>query len=834
MDPPCIGAPNVSESQPRSTQALRSQAIQPGDTTESTEKVQPSPRKTQTAKRRKQGMKTASAGTRQKKDEKARAQSTPLDNDAMASKQLDALCEEPSTELGSTAESATVSPAGDSESTHSDSEPRISTEVAPSPETDVLSEPESTGSDISESSIDKAQEDRIRLEKQRNVAIDDLKGLVTVEGSCLKGLYRNAASDRQIKNFLVTSGLYDFKSRTWTDIPTDPQANEDMRAPFAKVIQKIIDGLGNVRKTRSVVDTHDTSFTHYYDSTQVSMPSLAIKATGPSFAHPRNTAEPKPIAIGFSNVASVFDIRRDPDTSETDVDHLAVYTRQIMLHQQNRLFARSMLLTESQARLVHCDCSGGYKTDAIHINEEPYTLVRLILGLSSANETILGLDTSVQWKVKNGVRISGTVSTVDASGKRVKYPLSLNEPGFARTGVRGGGPVCWNARDKNGNPILLKDSWRTDSQPPEYTFLKKAQGVGGVVQMVAFDDARAQTKTFRPPCFDLSAEGFENRTMSRATLTRYGAPLHRFTSQRQVVEALRDAIKGHLNLLKAGVLHQDISIDNILFGEGGGEYKGVIIDLGMAAEVNGPSTYVPVEHPGGTYLYTSVCVLDALNPCYPALPRDYLDDLESFFYVFCHLLYGFEGPGRQAADAYKPDSVLARWEIPVLRNASLNKLHYLTMLGPECRRPPLYWSTACTELCDKLRKYLLPLVTTKVHIRDRDGRRVRKALLENLHDGLDAHYTAILALFDTALEELDKPGGTDPRAPFIPSCPSSPYSEHESGFHVPSYFGKLKKSAKRRSSRDLGDSDSDSDTPPHKRLRTTTSSSSGAESTNID
>ncbi|KAF6760845.1 hypothetical protein DFP72DRAFT_843121 [Ephemerocybe angulata] len=626
---------------------------------------------------------------------------------------------------------------------------------------------------------DVSQDDSIDLEKQRKAAIDDLHRMVTVDGDCLKDFYKNSASDRQIKRFLTASSLYDYRSASWTDLAMGAQSKSDLHARFFKVIRVILEGLGSVRSSRKVVDTRDIRFAHYEDSTQASKPSMSIKATGPSFAEPRTlgAVPPSSNAVGFSNVTSVLDVELDANVSEADVDHLAVYNRQIHLHQRNRLFSRSILLTQSHVRLAHCDRSGGYKTTAININDHPATLVRLILGLASPSEAVLGLDTSVQWSVKNGIKVSGTISTVDAFGKRVKYPLSLDEPVFMGRDVRGGGPVCWNARDKNGRRILLKDSWRTDSQTSEYTFLKRAQGLGGVVQMLGYEDARAQTKSFRPASSDLAADDFENRTMSRATLTRYGSPLHQFKSQRQVVEALRDAIKGHRNLLKAGVLHQDVSTDNILFGEDSGEYKGVVIDLGMAAEVNGPSTDVAVETPGGTYLYTSVCVLDALNRLYVPLPRDYLDDLESFFYVLGHLLYGFEGPGRQAADAYERGAVLETWEDPVLQFASLAKLTYLMTLDTDVRPPPLYWSSACTKLCDSIREYLYPIVKTKASIRRTNGRRMRKALLENLHDGLDGHYATIIAFFDTALKELDMPGGTDPRLPLEPSEPSTPPGE---------------------------------------------------------
>ncbi|KAF6760837.1 hypothetical protein DFP72DRAFT_804846, partial [Ephemerocybe angulata] len=226
-----------------------------------------------------------------------------------------------------------------------------------------------------------------------------------------------------------------------------------------------------------------------------------------------------------------------------------------------RLFSRSLLLTETRVRLVHCDRSGGYKTTWLNIHDDPHTFICLVLGLSSPRESVLGLDTSVRWTLKNGVRISGTIATLDASGKKVKYPLAMDVPYFVKYSVRGTGTVCWTAKDKTGRHILIKDAWRTDAQVPEYTFLERAQGLSGVAQILAVEDDRAQTKTFRNGSFDFGSPDFHNRTMCRVTMECYGDPLHKFTSQRQALAAIRDAIKGHWNLLKAGILHRDVSID---------------------------------------------------------------------------------------------------------------------------------------------------------------------------------------------------------------------------------------------------------------------------------
>ncbi|KAF6760873.1 hypothetical protein DFP72DRAFT_843148 [Ephemerocybe angulata] len=325
------------------------------------------------------------------------------------------------------------------------------------------------------------------LAEQRRAAISDLHDIVTVDGSCLKDFYKATASDRRIKNFLTASALYDYGTNTWTGISREVRDEKTLRASLVKVIKTIVAGLGNVKGSREVVDTHHTAFPHCEDTSQTSKPSISIRATGPSFSEPwvPQGAKRVPNATGFSNVATVFEVKRDVDATEAAVDQLAVYNRwavfvfklsnlevdllfrQIFFHQLNRLFCRSLLLTETQVRLLHCDRSGAYKTTAVNIHDNPCTFVRLVLGLSSPHETVLGLDSTVQWTIKDGMKVAGTITTVNDSGKRIKYQLRMDEPHAVRRTVRSRGTVCWNAMD----------AWRLDEQVPEYTFLERAKGV---------------------------------------------------------------------------------------------------------------------------------------------------------------------------------------------------------------------------------------------------------------------------------------------------------------------------------------------------------------------
>ncbi|KAF5340986.1 hypothetical protein D9611_006058 [Ephemerocybe angulata] len=653
--------------------------------------------------------------------------------------------------------------------------PASSTPVAP-----VSSKPESsstsTTSDTSSSSsgeYSSYDETEDELYPQRKAAISDLHELPTVDGACLKELYTDVASDRIINAFLTKSSLYDSEKRVWVDIPQETYPGTDLKTAVIKIVRSIIQDLGHSKGIRDVIDTRNTKLPHIGDPTQSSKPDMAIKALGPSFSVPCAST------IGFSNIASVFDVKCDADVRERHADQLAVYNRQIFFHQLNRLFARSLLITETRVRLVHCDRSGGYKTDWLNIHEDPVTLIRLILGLSSPREAVLGLDTSIQWTIKNGRKVAGTITTLDFHRKRVKYQLVMGRPYFVAPSVRGVGTVCWVAKDKAGKHIVIKDSWRVDIQVPEYTFLEKARGNSGVAWMFAYEDGRVQTKALRPGNFDFDAPDFYNRTMCRVSMECYGAPLHEFTSQRQAIAALRDAIQGHWNLLRAGILHRDVSIDNILFGKDGAEegHRGILIDLEMAASTGGgPTSRVITENRFGTYLYHSIAVLRSGRDERLLLPaaHDYLDDLESFFWILCHLLHGYEGVRRPVPDAFDPESLLGRFENPQVASATAIKQEYLATEGPSFAPPSLFWSDACVELCEAFRVYMAPIVKAKGSSRFRKNAAIGHTILQDLYNNINHHYTDIISFFDTALEKLVRPGGEAPRREESTSLPPTP------------------------------------------------------------
>ncbi|KAF5340964.1 hypothetical protein D9611_006033 [Ephemerocybe angulata] len=509
---------------------------------------------------------------------------------------------------------------------------------------------------------------------------------------------------------------------------------------------------------------------------------IFIRATGPSFeVPPEGAAE-----IRYSEVASVIHVRLESELSGKGEEELMAgpvsHCEQIFSHQPNRNFVRSLIVTESHVRLVHVDRGGTYLTPPINIHDDPHTFIRLVLGISSTSENVLGIDTSVQWSVdpKTGRKSSGTLKTVDGDGKAVVFDLTTDNAPFCRPEAVGRGTVCWyGTHTDTGKRVLIKDAWRTeDNAQAEVLFLEKARGIDGVVQMLSHEDSCAETKRFAPD--HCEPHGFPNRIKSRLVLELYGPSIWFFESRYQLVSAFRDAIAAHGDLLKRQVLHRDISVNNILLADANNTHSGhgVLIDLDLAVWAeSGVSSTIPDKNKG-TLMYQSICVRRSPEEDgHPSPPLDYLDDLESFFYVFCHLIFMFVRPGEPAPVEHP---LLRGWDNPTDLTSAVKKELFIRY---PCRddRLPAYYGEPCRALFRAFFTFIKELVEMKTDLRDADiSLEERDRQLKELTDNVDVHYARLDAMFRDALvqieqEDLRSKNDQDPSVP----VPSSVGPRHE-------------------------------------------------------
>ncbi|RXW17448.1 hypothetical protein EST38_g8400 [Candolleomyces aberdarensis] len=580
-----------------------------------------------------------------------------------------------------------------------------------------------------------------------------------VKISWLRSIYRKVASESRIEDFLETSGHYNHENERWVNLPEVATREHVLYSPFCEIFNSIFEAFdlsGPMGSVRKAIDTHRKHLKHggLRPTKHFSSPDISIKGSGPSFVLPTGDVD-----IGFDNMLNIC----------------VIYTRQIFIHQPNRRYVRCMVLTEKRARVFHFDRSGAQYTELFDIHDDPYLFVRLVIGLCTTNERLLGLDDTVQWTVgPNGIRTGGTLRTVGPDQAPVTYSLLINEKPWFRSSLRGRGIVCWPVKNENGERLVVKDYWMSEGRRPEYELLEELKDVPGVCQMVSYEEAREQTKNFRGPTRTFSKDAFHNCIAIRLTLKAYGTSIDNFTSPEEMLAALRDTIAAHHVVVSRGLFHRDICHNNILIGLQGVEGKlgerGMLMDFDMAiGPLAGKTTSdISKGFKSGILLFQSAIIAKGMKTKSTKFPaHDHLDELEAFFWLFCFLVLTHNPTGGEGPKTSFHEIMQAMMDPNHAEGAKTNFLK--SDFLPEEAQAEMYegWRDICMGLFLEWREITATAYSKKAKLFYfkpeplEDGtvpNRFSKAL-----DDVNGIYERILGLLDDALKKaLDKSAKSAP------------------------------------------------------------------------
>ena len=228
---------------------------------------------------------------------------------------------------------------------------------------------------------------------------------------------------------------------------------------------------------------------------------------------------------------------------------------------------------------------------------------------------------------------------------------------------------------------------------------------------------------------------------------------------------------GHGRLFKKGVLHRDVAIQNILFGKADAKEgeRGFLIDLDSSTRCDADGfhpacdwtlvsrpytirslsfTFSCVLRLQGRPLYQSIMALYSEEIEFP-LPHDHLDDLESFFYVFSHIINEYDCHG----GLHELSEEMKLWEDPRTFDLIACKKEFLCKSYPP-ESVTQRWPKAVLAIFYKMRKFLWGLLYEKLDLLEKEPKdRVRK--LKWFMSRAEDDYEAVLEIFDEAIARLE-------------------------------------------------------------------------------
>lgn len=239
----------------------------------------------------------------------------------------------------------------------------------------------------------------------------------------------------------------------------------------------------------------------------------------------------------------------------------------------------------------------------------------------------------------------------------------------------------------------------------------------------------------KPSLYDRGADLWDNRTYCCLVISPAGRVISEFRTIKELLEAMRDAIKAHQSLYKTGnILHRDVSANNIIITEpeAADGFKGMLIDLDLA-EVKDSSP----SGATGTMQFMAVEVLRKTD-------HTYRHDLESFFYVLLWMCARQAWSNGFAGEQKPPkDSLLRKWETGGLKDIADAKEGHMTVNSLERIMGEFPEALDVVKpLCLRIRKILFPL--------DKDE---RMSFGTPLGDP-DQLYSPIIAALDEAISKL--------------------------------------------------------------------------------
>lgn len=295
---------------------------------------------------------------------------------------------------------------------------------------------------------------------------------------------------------------------------------------------------------------------------------------------------------------------------------------------------------------------------------------------------IQGVDDDIRNHVRRGLDLSKAKNAIPRPGRQ-GLPLSSSVSSVSREG----------RSDSKGKKRLLSE---TDARSPS---AKRSH-------------SESRTK---------GVDAAFNRVHRRIILRDYGEPVYKASSRVALLSALKSCIEGHESLHKAGFLHRDISINNLMINEDKNplSWPAFLIDLDLAIRIQREGAS-GAKGKTGTRAFMAIGALLGED-------HSFMHDLESFFWVFFWICIHYDARGKCIGptrfddwNAIDDDTLVSQKkgeisdEQDFLRNSEKNFISHYKPLIPWVNRMRRHvfpnggrWQRPELELYSTLRRMLL-------------------------------------------------------------------------------------------------------------------------------
>ncbi|KAJ1850809.1 hypothetical protein LPJ76_006336, partial [Coemansia sp. RSA 638] len=342
---------------------------------------------------------------------------------------------------------------------------------------------------------------------------------------------------------------------------------------------------------------------------------------------------------------------------------LVLYTRNLFGTQPNRRFAWGLTVCGTTVRaclLVHDKVLSSEAMD-VSTSDGRRTFVTLLTNWSMCESWRLGYDPTIRydadlkhWEIDvyNG-ETQLTRSYICASICCSAYSTFGRHTRCFVAHEKSAGPV--SASNQDSSMVLIKDSWAQATGPDsdvvhdEVAYLREIRDAladdralegtyprleaGGVVQITCPDGVVDDTTQLI--LVDIAEDTRVKvpvRIHRRIVMSPVGNPLQRVESADELIVVVGDVMAAHTAIAKrCGLLHRDLSVNNIMFHRDKDGVRGMLIDFDNACRITDMQT-AEWQDRTGMLPFMSIGDLEQSD-----VERTVLDDWESLIYILCWL-----------------------------------------------------------------------------------------------------------------------------------------------------------------------------------------------------